>query len=326
MNKKIIVNVLSAVMIAAALIGLYTIGADKNEERSTYSDSKQELVQNSDSIAERPDTNITTVSSDPESKPVPMPINDTDSNSLETFSDKKHTDKDNPDTDKPHSHTDSESTDSDTSGEQSSVVNNDSDTQNADTDIDGDKVIPYRGIWNEIVVNKYNPIPDFYEFTLTELDNGKQVDSRIVEPLTEMFSAARESGINPTVGEAYRTWEDQEEIMQSYISGYVQSGMSYEQAEEEAKKWVAQPGTSEHQLGLSLDINGDGISTPNDAVYEWLAENAYQYGFVLRYPQGKEDITGIDYEPWHYRYVGADAAREMHDSGQCLEEYVSGDD
>ena len=85
---------------------------------------------------------------------------------------------------------------------------------------------------------------------------------------------------------------------------------------------MAEPGTSEHELGLAIDINADLDRSTSDEVYGWLAQNAWKYGFVLRYPADKTDITGIDYEPWHYRYVGQEAAKEMHKKGLCLEEYL----
>ena len=93
-------------------------------------------------------------------------------------------------------------------------------------------------------------------------------------------------------------------------------------AEKAAKEWVAVPGTSEHQLGIAVDINADKSRSTNEEVYQWLAKNAYKYGFILRYPQGKEDVTGTDYEPWHYRYVGNGAAEEIYNGQICLEEYM----
>lgn len=82
------------------------------------------------------------------------------------------------------------------------------------------------------------------------------------------------------------------------------------------------PGTSEHQLGLAVDINADGIHSAGYEVYEWLEQNAHNYGFIYRYPPDKTEVTGVENEPWHYRYVGAEAAKEIHQKGICLEEYV----
>lgn len=144
--------------------------------------------------------------------------------------------------------------------------------------------IPVSEEWNLIVVNRWNEIPEDFSISFTELANGQSVDSRIYPYLQEMFDAAR--------------------------------------AEKTAKEWAAVPGTSEHQLGIAVDINADKTQSTNDEVYVWLAENAHRYGFILRYPQGKEQITGTNYEPWHYRYVGVENAKIIYEQQICLEEYI----
>ena len=146
------------------------------------------------------------------------------------------------------------------------------------------------------------------------------MDSRIYPYLQEMFDAARKDGIYPVVWEGYRTYEEQQKILDDKIKAYINEGYSQSRAERTAKEWVALPGTSEHQLGIAVDINADKSKSSNDEVYTWLAANAHNYGFILRYPQGKQEITGTSYEPWHYRYVGVDAAREIYERGICLEE------
>ena len=175
--------------------------------------------------------------------------------------------------------------------------------------------------WNLIVVNRWNPIPENYSVELTVLSNGQKVDSRIYPHLQEMFDAARAEGIYPIVREGYRTGEEQQEILDDKIQAYINEGYSQWRAERTAKEWVALPGTSEHQLGIAVDINADKSKCSNEEVYAWLAENAYKYGFILRYPLGKQEITGTSYEPWHYRYVGEEAALEIYEQGICLEEY-----
>ena len=175
--------------------------------------------------------------------------------------------------------------------------------------------------WNLIVVNRWNPIPENYSVELTVLSNGQKVDSRIYPLLQEMFDAARAEGIYPIVREGYRTEEEQQEILDDKIQAYINEGYSQWRAERNAKEWVALPGTSEHQLGIAVDINADKSKCTNDDVYAWLAENAYKYGFILRYPLDKQEITGTSYEPWHYRYVGVEAAQEIYEQGICLEEY-----
>lgn len=181
--------------------------------------------------------------------------------------------------------------------------------------------IPVSEEWNLIVVNRWNELPEDYSVELTELSNGQKVDSRIYPYLQEMFDAARAEGIYPIVREGYRTAEEQQEILDDKIQSYIIQGYSQVKAERTAKEWVALPGTSEHQLGIAVDINADKSKCSNEDVYGWLAENAYKYGFVLRYPPGKQKITGTSYEPWHYRYVGEEAAKEIYERGICLEEY-----
>lgn len=181
--------------------------------------------------------------------------------------------------------------------------------------------IPVSEEWNLIVVNRWNELPEDYSVELTELSNGQKVDSRIYPYLQEMFDAARAEDVYPVVREGYRTAEEQQEILDDKIQSYINQGYSQVKAERTAKEWVALPGTSEHQLGIAVDINADKSKCSNEDVYGWLAENAYKYGFVLRYPPGKQKITGTSYEPWHYRYVGEEAAKEIYERGICLEEY-----
>lgn len=181
--------------------------------------------------------------------------------------------------------------------------------------------IPASEEWNLIVVNRWNELPEDYSVELTELSNGQKVDSRIYPYLQKMFDAARTEDVYPVVREGYRTAEEQQEILDDKIQSYINQGYSQVKAERTAKEWVALPGTSEHQLGIAVDINADKSKCSNEDVYGWLAENAYKYGFVLRYPPGKQKITGTSYEPWHYRYVGEEAAKEIYERGICLEEY-----
>lgn len=181
--------------------------------------------------------------------------------------------------------------------------------------------IPVSEEWNLIVVNRWNEIPEDYEVTLTELENGEKVDSRIYPDLQAMFDEMREEDIYPFVREGYRTAKEQQEIFDDKVFAYRKEGYLKARAERLAKEWVALPGTSEHQLGLAVDINADKEHSDNEELYEWLAQNAYKHGFILRYPQGKEDITKTAYEPWHYRYVGEEAAKEIFDRQICLEEY-----
>ena len=176
--------------------------------------------------------------------------------------------------------------------------------------------------WNLILVNDDYCVPRNYEVELTELSNGEKVDSRIYPQLQQMFDDARAEGLELFVREGYRTTQDQKDIMNERIQQYQDEGYSRGEAKKLAKEYVAEPGTSEHELGIAVDINADTSKCSSDAVYTWLANTAYKYGFIKRYPDNKIEITGVNNEPWHYRYVGVDAALEMQKKGLCLEEYI----
>lgn len=176
--------------------------------------------------------------------------------------------------------------------------------------------------WNLILVNRDSYIPDDYQVELTELSNGEKVDSRIYPELQEMFNDARAQGYGLFVREGYRTQEEQQQLMDEKIEAYENEGKSKSEAKKLAEQWVAIPGTSEHQLGIAVDINADTTKSSSDDVYNWLAENAHTYGFIKRYPSNKTDITGVINEPWHYRYVGKEAASKIYSQGICLEEYI----
>lgn len=176
--------------------------------------------------------------------------------------------------------------------------------------------------WSLILVNKWHPLPEQYQVELTELSNGESVDKRIYPALQEMFDDMRKDGIYPIVASGYRTEEEQRQMMDDKIAAFCAEGYTSEEAEAGAKNWVALPGTSEHQLGLAVDINADGIHSEGYEVYEWLNQNSWRYGFIHRYSEDKTDITGISNEPWHYRYVGTQAAEEITTRGLCLEEYL----
>ena len=176
--------------------------------------------------------------------------------------------------------------------------------------------------WNLILVNKNYYIPNNYKQDFTKLSNGEQVDSRIYPELQTMFDNARANGLYLFVREGYRDKREQQQIMDDKIKEYQENGYSKSESKKLAEEYVAIPGTSEHQLGLSVDINADVSKCSSEVVYTWLDENAYKYGFIKRYASDKTDITGINNEPWHYRYVGGAAAKEMEEQGLCLEEYV----
>lgn len=181
-------------------------------------------------------------------------------------------------------------------------------------DVDGD--------WNLILVNYEYRLPEDYPVELTELSNGEQVDSRMYPALQEMFDAMRADGVYPIVASGYRTARQQQELLDERIQEYRDDGYSRKSAKEAALLRVAKPGTSEHQLGLAVDINQEGTRSTASQVYSWLEDHAWEYGFIQRYPEDKSEITGITNEPWHYRYVGTAAAAEINQRGITLEEYL----
>lgn len=177
--------------------------------------------------------------------------------------------------------------------------------------------------WNLALVNPWNPIPSDWEMEFTELWNGERVDSRIYPDLQRMFDDCRADGLLPLVYSGYRTQETQRELYDKKIADYLAEGCSQEEAEKQAAQWVALPGTSEHQLGLACDINSeDTARCSNEAVWAWLKEHCAEYGYILRYPADAVELTGIQYEPWHFRYVGMEAAKEIMSRGITLEEYL----
>lgn len=182
--------------------------------------------------------------------------------------------------------------------------------------------------WNLILVNKCHTLPEGFRVELTKLRNGHAIDSRAYPNLQEMMDDMRAGGLSPLICSSYRTTADQENLFSAQNQKYLSQGLSQKEAQAEAALLVALPGTSEHQTGLAVDIVDTSYQLletdqENTPVQIWLHQNAWQYGFILRYPRGKTEITGKSYEPWHYRYVGKDAAREIHQSGLCLEEYLN---
>ena len=164
---------------------------------------------------------------------------------------------------------------------------------------------------SEHSVEDYEPIVDYLE--------GIPLDYRVIEPMSAFVEDAREQGLSVVIASGYRSYEEQTWTFE------LQLGMM---EEEEAAKVVARPGTSEHQTGLAADITDDyyEIKTEdleNTDLYRWMSTHCQDYGFIVRFPKDKEDITGIIYEPWHFRYVGETAARYIMEKGLCLEEFVA---
>lgn len=188
----------------------------------------------------------------------------------------------------------------------------------------------YRGQedWRFILVNPWYILPEEYnEVVTSSLPNGESVDSRCYADLMQMLADCTSAGGNPVVCSSYRPHMKQVALFDQQVESLVSAGRTREEAEAEAGTVVALPGTSEHEIGLAVDICDYDYQNLDDAqadtpTQKWLMEHSWEYGFILRYPVNKSNITGIIYEPWHYRYVGKEAAREITEKGICLEEYL----
>ena len=185
--------------------------------------------------------------------------------------------------------------------------------------------------WRLILINKDNPIPENYSVDLVEIENGHKVDSRIADELKQMLEDARKEGLNPLICSSYRTEEKQNQLFQDKIREYKRKGYENLEAEEVASYWVAPTNRGEHQSGLAVDIVSQNYQILDEKqeqtdVQKWLIQNSYKYGFILRYPTSKKDITKINYEPWHYRYVGKENAEIIMKNNICLEEYLESEE
>ena len=183
--------------------------------------------------------------------------------------------------------------------------------------------------WRIMLINKQHSIPEDYEPVLGEINTMKgimQCDERIIDELKLMMQDAKKDGIVLAICSPYRDMEYQKMLFNRKINRYMDMGLSYMEAYRLAGEYVTVPGASEHQLGLALDIVCNTYTSLNDGFGDtdagkWLAANCHKYGFILRYPEDKEDITGIGYEPWHFRYVGVEAATIIMEDEITLEEF-----
>ena len=177
------------------------------------------------------------------------------------------------------------------------------------------------------LVNPWHYVPEDYTVELKAINANHQIAAIAYEDYEVMMADCRGAGLNPAICSSYRTQEYQEGLFNRKVNYYLGKGCGEEEAMELAGQSVAVPGTSEHQLGLALDIIDNSNwnldeSQAKTATQKWLMEHSWEYGWILRYPDGKSEITGIIYEPWHYRYVGREVAAEIHELGLCLEEYL----
>ena len=186
-----------------------------------------------------------------------------------------------------------------------------------------------------LLVNKWHPLPDGFEpadlvtvkslagSLMTYQSDGTQGVREAVEALVRMIQAAEADGITPwKLREGYRTIKDQQRIFDNRVNSYMNEGKTRAQALSRTRAEVADPGCSEHHTGLAFDLNVPGESFMDTAQYVWLNKHCWEYGFILRYTDDKEEITGITGEEWHVRYVGVEHSQKMYELNYCLEEYI----
>jgi D-alanyl-D-alanine carboxypeptidase len=193
-------------------------------------------------------------------------------------------------------------------------------------DTTGRYLQPAGAKWNLLLVNDWNPMPANWEANMTKTvinasaQNGS-VDSRIAEPLQEMIAACRAAGGTIWAQSMHRPYDIQEALFERAVNRYLAQGYSRERAEAIANTEVKRPGYSEHNTGLAVDFNSCSHDFTGTVAHQWLVKHCAEYGFILRFPEGKEEVTGVMYESWHYRYVGKEAAKEIMSEGITLEEY-----
>lgn len=204
------------------------------------------------------------------------------------------------------------------------VISNNADTaQSENKTIDQQDTIIELG-WNLTLVNYENKMPDDYEVQLENIDQSRKFDSRAIGYLNNMIKDMKADGAtNIWPQSTYRSIELQEELYNNKVQYFRNIGKSEQEAKALTEKVINKPGYSDHNLGLAVDFNYVKESFKDTREYAWLLGNAEEYGFILRYPKGKEDITKVSYEPWHWRFVGIEHAKEMNDLGMCLEEYIA---
>ena len=185
-----------------------------------------------------------------------------------------------------------------------------------------------RDEWYMVLANRSSVLPGDFTVAETATVGEAVVDARIAETLRQMVNDAAAAGVKLKPTNGYRSIARQQELWDARVKTLMESGLSQADAETKAIDYTSAPGTSDHNTGLGLDIVSEDHPAKDagfaeTAAAQWLAEHAADYGFILRYPSDKTEATGMDYEPWHYRYVGSEQAHKIKESGLCLEEYLA---
>lgn len=182
--------------------------------------------------------------------------------------------------------------------------------------------------WQLILVNGDHPLPMDFTVDLVKVQGDYKVDYRIAPAVRQMIADAQKDGVQLKICSAFRTVDRQDGLYNKKVNNYINTGTGQNQAKATAATIVAKAGESEHHTGLAMDIVTPSYQKldegfANTAAFSWLSKYAQNYGLILRYPKGKQGITGIIYEPWHYRYVGVENAKAMKAKNVCLEEYAT---
>ena len=177
------------------------------------------------------------------------------------------------------------------------------------------------------LVDREHPVEDDYNVEFILLGDGHMMDSRCVDDLEAMLAACREAGGKPEITASFRTWGAQERAWEEALAALTEQGLSTEEAERLLERKTERPGCSDHELGLAVDLLEQGSAlTPEEqaetVTLRWLMDNSWRYGFILRFPENKTAVTGMDFRPWHYRYIGREAAAQIHELDLSLEEYI----
>lgn len=172
-----------------------------------------------------------------------------------------------------------------------------------------------------VLVNGEVPVPEKWEF-IPFLVDDEVVDRRMAEDLSAMVHDAEADGVWLWVASGYRSRQRQQALVDQAVRENLEAGMGDEEAAADALKTLARPGHSEHETGLAVDFNDVSSGFAGTEACRWLKAHAWEYGFIRRYEESKKEVTGVEGESWHYRYVGRKHAKEMKDLDLCLEEYV----
>lgn len=201
-------------------------------------------------------------------------------------------------------------------------------TTPVEEDIPGNTAYPSDDVsWKLICLNRNRYVGSFVEKSIKlsyVAGSGELMDSRAARAYEKMYSAAAQEGIYLTPCSGYRSYSTQKRLYYEFYYQYINQGYSSEEAHNLTSKRRNPPGSSEHNIGICMDIicASSSANFQNTKAYAWLDSHAHEYGFILRYPEDKVSVTGVKYEPWHWRYVGVENAASIKNSGLCLEEYL----